>query len=315
MSRLSVLVLVLLSFLSPALAKTEWLHARSDHFEVFSSAGKGATKELVERLEDMYFLFGSLYAQKPKYELRTLVLFCGSDRDLKPFRKIYQGKPIEVASIYLDPIEYPALILEGGWTGPDARSLVYNSMASVMVGTLVSDAPLWFRTGFAALFQTVEVDGKSFSFGVHHSHYAQTVARSVLIPLRDLITVSTNSPVYNKGDRRELFFAQSWAFAHLCFMGEDKTMAGKLKNYIQQEHLEHDKVACMERVFGEPLKSLERKLESYIRFGRYRSYQGKMPADRSVKLAFLPCSPVELEAARLGRHRQRSSLCHGFPSL
>lgn len=300
MPRFFALFFVLVCSLATAFAKTEWLHARSEHFDVFSSAGKGSTTDMVEQLEDMYYLFGRLYAQKPNYEVRTLVVYAGNDRDFKPFRKIYQGKPIEVGCIFMHPIDYPALIMQDGWSSESSRRMIYNGMAMVMVDALISDPPLWFSTGFASLFETVEVDKKSFTFGAHHEGHVQNMQNRALIPLRDLIVVSQSSPVYNQGNKRDLFFAESWAFAHMCFLGEDKTMASKLKTYLATERLERDKVACMQRAFGESLESLDRKLQQYTRYGRYRRVEGTMPADRNCKADYVPCTTVELESARQG---------------
>ena len=46
------------------------------------------------------------------------------------------------------------------------------------------------------------------------------LSRFPLLPIEQLIRVDRNSSLYNEGDRRSVFYAQSWALAHMLLLGE-----------------------------------------------------------------------------------------------
>ena len=43
--------------------------------------------------------------------------------------------------------------------------------------------------------------------------------RERFIPLPELMAVRHDSPLYNEGDRRSIFYAESWALLHYLLMG------------------------------------------------------------------------------------------------
>lgn len=298
----ALLAALLLCICAPLLtAKTEWIHARTEHFEVFSSVGKTSTVDMIKQLEDIHVVFGTLFSQKPKYTVRTLVILCAGEKEIEPFRKRdSKGRASNAVGIFFGNLDMPALIIEEGWTSDSSRAVVYKGMASVMVETLVSNAPFWFDIGFSSVFSTVELDRKSFSFGKADGHSVGYLRDRSLIPLSKLVVSSHNSPDYADQSRKERFVAQCWAFVHMCFFGEDRSMSSKLKTYLVNEGRERDKVALMERVFGMKMDDLDRALSRYIERGRYTMMDVQLPGARDPKVEFLPLTQVEWDAARLG---------------
>jgi hypothetical protein len=294
-----VVVLFCALLLRPALAAGPWLHARSDHFEVFSSAGKSTTEELVSSLEDIQFVFRNLYVQQPKYPVKLLVIYCGSDKDLKPFQKIYRGKPVEMEGFYVGPVDYAALVMQDGWTGDSTRRVIFHEMGHVLMDSLIPESPLWFNEGFAQVFETLELDKKGFLLGQPQADLVQILRGHPMMPLRELISAQHSSRFYNEGAKRDIFYAQSWAFVHMCNFSNDKSLREKLFNYVVNERTQGDKVACLEKAFGCSIDVLDGLLADFIRTGSFTMPQGKFPSERGSKFEFLPCSPVELEAARL----------------
>ena len=52
------------------------------------------------------------------------------------------------------------------------------------------------------------------------------------LTLEQLLTVTHDSPLYNEGERRSLFYAQSWALVHML-MTKDAQGLKQLSEYLQ----------------------------------------------------------------------------------
>jgi hypothetical protein len=298
MSRPLARALLVLLFSLPLLAKAEWLHARTEHFEVFSSAKRGYTEELVQGLEDIQQVFRSLFVQNPRYSVRTLVIYCGNERDLRPFEREFKGQLVEIGGLYVGPSEYPSLVIADGWSGDDTRKAVYHEMGHLLIEAVIPDIPLWANEGFAQVFETVEIDRSEFLVGEPDPDTLSLLRSHSLMPMRTLLETGAQSKLYNTDHRRDAFYAQSWAFVHMCNFSVDKSLREKLFTYIVAQRGQVDKVACMEKAFGCSIETLDRQLETFLRNGGYILPKGVLPPDHKVTVEFLPCGPAELEAAR-----------------
>ena len=57
--------------------------------------------------------------------------------------------------------------------------------------------------------------------------------RERFIPLRELMAVRHDSPLYNEGDRRSIFYAESWALLHYFMVGKPERMP-QLVKYLER---------------------------------------------------------------------------------
>ena len=56
-----------------------------------------------------------------------------------------------------------------------------------------------------------------------------------MLPLQTLLTVDHDSPLYNEGNRRSTFYAQSWALTHLILLGKP-TERRSSSAYLENSH-------------------------------------------------------------------------------
>ena len=95
--------------------------------------------------------------------------------------------------------------------------------------------PVWLNEGLAEHYSTYEVyrGGREATIGAAiESHLAQLNA-SPLLALERLLTIEHSSPLYNEGNRRSLFYAQSWALTHMLLLGGQNRTAN-LSAYLDQ---------------------------------------------------------------------------------
>lgn len=293
-----LLALLFLFLVAPVWGKSTWVLARSEHFDMFSSGRQSYTESLVQDLEDTYEVFRQIYAYKPKYPVRMLVFFCARDSDLKPFQRIFKGKRVEIGGYYLGPSDYPSIVLADGWTGEQVRRVIMHELGHAYLGAIRSDFPLWFNEGFAQLFESVELSKHDFSFGRADPESAGLLRGRGLMPMAQIINASHNSGFYNHGSNRGVFYAQSWAFVHMCFMGTDQKLRPALLRYIDTEGGVSDKAAHFEACFGMNLKAAEDVLERYISGGSYRYFEPKFERKERAKVNFVDFKLCEFEAAQ-----------------
>ena len=67
--------------------------------------------------------------------------------------------------------------------------------------------------------------------------------------LADLVKVQHDSPLYNEGSRRTLFYAQSWALVHYLLAGEP-SRADLVTEYIKAIEAGAAADAAWSRIFG-----------------------------------------------------------------
>jgi tetratricopeptide (TPR) repeat protein len=88
------------------------------------------------------------------------------------------------------------------------------------------------------LYQTIEIsrDRRSVLLGKFESDHIYVLRSSTLMPVRELAAVTHASPVYNEGNRRSVFYAESWALAHYLMFGSDerRTQFGRYLAAVNQ---------------------------------------------------------------------------------
>lgn len=293
------LVAVLCLFTS-AFAKTEWLHARSAHFELYGTCDQRTATDTLRHLEDIRAVYRVLFTRAPRYEPRMLVIHCASEKDMAPFMKKYAGRTVEMAAFHIGPASYPAIVLNPSVTDGDPLPLVYHEMGHSFVQSLVPSVPLFINEGIAQVFESVKVGKEGFECGKASPERVSLLRHDKLLPLRELFAVDPTSSLYKLGRRRGLFYSQSWAFAHMCLFGADRTLGPKLLEFVTRQAGEADPAACMERVFGMKLDELDRLLANYVKEGRYDLCRNSFTEARETATNFLPLVGNELECVRLG---------------
>jgi tetratricopeptide (TPR) repeat protein len=131
-----------------------------------------------------------------------------------------------------------------------------------------SPLPTWFNEGIAEYYSTftVTVDESRVEIGRPVAAHAIYLSTQPIMPLEEVLAVTTDSPVYNETDKQGPFYATSWALVHYLYSGERATqLQGFLKMFGEGRPIDE----AFEAAFHTTYADLQKELKGYIRRNSY----------------------------------------------
>src|SRR5688572_14216341 len=219
MKKLSCSVLAAI-LLAPALLAApkdpEWTEVRSSNFTVVTDAGPKKGREVALRFEHLRAVFGDLISkEKVNTPVLLQILAFKRRKDLEQIAPLYRGKPIKLAGLFVGGGDRNFIALD--LSVPDPWRVVYHEYAHMLLDANFPRTQPWFDEGFAGYYESLEVTGKKASLGKDPSGYGRVLSENRWMPLPELFAVTQESREYNEGDRRSIFYAQSWLVVHYFF--------------------------------------------------------------------------------------------------
>ena len=306
---LPVLAAVLAAFVRLAAAPA-WTTLSSANFVIVGDAGERSLRDVALRLEQFRGVIALIFPRvKQSTGVATNVIVFGSNKAYEPFRPRYQGRTVQVAGYFVQASDaaYITLTTENADEG---LRVVYHEYTHFLVGNSITAPPVWLNEGLAEFYSTfaLKSDGKGAFIGRVIPQHVFTL-RERFIPLSELMGVDRSSPLYNEGDRRSIFYAESWALVHYLL-----TEAGDGRDRINRylalvaggEPIERAFAAA----FGDDIKEFESKLRNYVRRRIYSEFEYKfaerVDADRGGASRALSAGEIEAWAGDLLLHMNRA---------
>jgi tetratricopeptide (TPR) repeat protein len=261
------LVIVALLIAWPDTASAEWIRLSSDHFVFVGDASERDIRRIARRLEQYRTVVGRLFSDGATASpVPTVVVVFRNDRSFTPFKPVYQGRPVALAGVFSgsEDINYVAVNAE---QDNEAYGVVFHEYAHFLTRNALGDPPAWVNEGLADLYQTFDASGDGSSAVIGRPSESTLLllqSTPTLLPISQLMTVDTTSALYNEGDRRTLFYAQSWALVHYLTFGNPKR-AGQLKAYLDAGEERGFGADTFRAAFGSDLAALEREIQGYVR--------------------------------------------------
>ena len=277
----------------PASAKELWLYARTDHFEIYSSASERQSRQLLGDLEEFRTGFRSMFSLAMTGETPVTVVLFGSRAGFENYEPLYKGKVKDLAGYCVGTGDrtYIALCTEN-WAA--AYKTIFHEYVHHIVKETGFRPPLWLNEGLATLYQTADIQKDSITFGQPDGRYLTLLKHKKFMPLEQLVAVTTKSPEYNEGTQASLFYATSWCLTHYLICGQDKTNSLKLLRFLELTENEKSNVdASFQEAFGMNYQQMEKDLDMYFASGKF--YFGKKAVafpDLREKIAFTPVAEV-----------------------
>jgi tetratricopeptide (TPR) repeat protein len=114
------------------------------------------------------------------------------------------------------------------------------------------------------------------------------------MPLEQLMAVDHASPVYNEGDRRGLFYAESWAVVHYLTLGS-RARDGQLARYVTLLASGTAPADAFQQAFQTDPRTLEREVREYVRLFAFPAVELTL-GDKEERTAGRPERIQEWEA-------------------
>jgi hypothetical protein len=270
-------------------ASAQWRRLDSPNFVVIGDVAARDLREVAVQFEGFReTMTRVLGARVTTTAVPTVVVVFPSDRALAPFRPKYQGKPVEIAGLFVPgrDLNYILLVNDGA---PDRLPVVLHEYTHLLTSNSDLPMPVWLSEGLAEYYSTFQLErgGREAVLGSLVDDHLARLNDTVLIPLNDLLKINHESALYNEGSRRGVLYAQSWALTHLILLGEPNRTK-ELGMYLGNLASGQDPADAWKAAFG--ALNMQKELESYIRRQMFRGYKFKF-SDGVAKFE-APANPI-----------------------
>ena len=268
MKRVAIALLLWTGVLaSPATAWAKWTRLSSEHFVFVGDASERQIRDIAQRLEQFRDVVGRVFSDDVNSSpVRTVVVVFQNDKSFTPFKPVFQGRPVAVAGYFVGA-EDANYIAVNAQQDSDAYGVIFHEYAHFLTSNAIGVTPVWLNEGLAELYETFEASngGKTALIGRPSRQNLQLLQTSAaLMSIVELTAVQRDSPMYNEGDRRGLFYAESWALVHYLTFG-NSARAGQLKTYLASIEQGTPAPDAFRSVFGADTSALDRELQRYMR--------------------------------------------------
>lgn len=268
---LAVLLLAELILPAPAAAlprkSDTWIQLRSPHFTFFSDASAPAVRKIALDLERLRSALSQL---NPNLQLvspvPTWIYVFKSTSSFAPYRLLYEGRP-HPGEGYFASHPYGNYVAINADPRRDATGLIYHEYLHDVLSNNYPDLPLWLNEGLAEYYSTFEVAGGEAKIGLPIPSHVYWLRDNAMIPLPQLLAMDQSSKDYNEGDRRGVFYAESWALTHYLMAGARRQQT---REFLRDLVNGAGGREAFQRAFGD-LAVLERDLRAYVRNGLFES--------------------------------------------
>ena len=295
--------LLLLGVVAPAFAGgPEWVEVRSPHFSVVTDAGEKRGREVAVRFEQMRAVFGALFSKKAvNLPVPLQIVAFRNNREMQQYVPLWRGKPTEVAGVFQQSSDRSFIMLD--MSNPEPWLIVFHEYTHQLLnGNITGQTQPWFDEGFAEFFSTFKVNGKEAEIGRIPEGDFNILANNPWMKIADLFRIRQDSSTYNEsGDRRSIFYAQSWLVAHYIY--EQRWLA---KAYIYFDLVCRQRLNVNDSIhqaFGVSAEEWDKVLRQY--FSRGWLGYGKIPTPPEIETngyTMRALSSIEAQAVLADMH-------------
>jgi tetratricopeptide (TPR) repeat protein len=244
-------------------APSRWTRLKTPNFTLLGQHGDKPLRRVAERMEQFREVFGRVFPSTRRATPAPVIVHVfGSTREFQPFMPLFNGKRVDVGGYFQlsSGAYYITLSTEAA---ERAYPTIFHEYVHLLVGTTLADVPVWFNEGLAEYYSTYQMYGdREASLGrVKEEHVLEL--RERFIPLKDLLAVDHRSPLYNEGDRRGVFYAESWALVHYLLIGNPQRK-GQIAAYLEKYANGVPGPTALREAFGVSEAELEKELRLYV---------------------------------------------------
>ncbi len=274
---------------SAALAAEQWTHAASEHFEVYTTSHDKRAREILVYFERVHAFYADFLKLAPKTQHPTRLIVFSNAREYQPVRLN------EFATAFYAP-------------GPDRDYIVMRSFDAESYPVVVHEYahliarhanavfPPWLNEGLADFFSTITPEGGLMSLGrAPLERLSDLREGGSWLGLDRMLAVTHRSPEYSSRDHAGMFYAQSWALAHMIMVSDDyRPRSDALLGRVGGGE---SAAAAFATTYGKTIAEVERDLQAYVRRGRFNYFKLKY-RDPKIPVTF-PTRPVPNHEAEL----------------
>ncbi len=253
------------------------MEVRSDHFTVITDAGEKNGRHVADLFEQMRAAFGVVFVRtKINQPIPLLIIAFRNTKELRQYSPIYKGKTVELAGFFQPGDDKNFIMVD--MSQEDNWQIVFHEYAHLLLnGNFPQTAP-WFDEGFAEYLSTMKIGSNgSIEIGALIPG-AELLDQASKFRLLDLFQVQHFSETYYRsGERRDMFYVESWLVAHYLFDTNQLTPTAHYFLYTNGQKMPIPD--AVQKAYGVTLPAMEKTIWTNWHTGKLyaKRFNGKIP--------------------------------------
>ncbi|MEJ2582166.1 MAG: DUF1570 domain-containing protein, partial [Acidobacteriota bacterium] len=267
-----------------------WIEVRTANFRFFSNAGRQPTRRIGVDLEELRAVLSQMTDYDLQSPVQTYIYVFKGKRSFLPFKILYDGRPADVSGYFFANDEANFIAINAD--APDDSALIYHEYVHYVANNNLWYLPVWFSEGLAEFYESFHVSGNRVTIGLPIARHLILLRNSTLIPLDQLFAVDRRSELYNETDRKNVFYAQSWALVHYLLLGSEQRRH-QVGTYLKSVRNGAPSDEAFAEAFSSDYETLMRELRAYLRSLRLPSIELRAKIDLDKNLEIRKMSQTE----------------------
>lgn len=247
--------------------KEIWTKVRSKNFLLVGNASEKEIRQVGAKLEQFRDALTRLFpGASVQSSVPTTVIVFRSDETYRPFKPFYEGAPSNVAGYFQSStdLNYITITIDGNTARP--YGTIFHEYVHLFVERNLRGLPLCLNEGLAEYFSTFDISdgGRKVTVGKSNDYHLKILRSREWLPLESLLSADNKSPLYNESEKRDLFYAQSWALAHYLLLGR---LGERQADFYRFVELMAEGVSVnqgFKQIFQREPADIERELKEYV---------------------------------------------------
>lgn len=204
-------------------AKETWIKVNSRHFTLVGNADEKRIRKVGAELEKFREAVSRLSGiWQRRFTPPVTVFVFKNNETYEPFKPLLHGKTIEVSGYLQTNNDSAYITLTTDQRRQNPEAVIFHEYVHFLTGGGQRSLPTWLSEGLAEYFSTFAVagGGRQIVIGRAIPVHLQRLRESDWIPMQTLLAVEQDSAYYQELDKKNIFYAQSWALTHYLMTGD-----------------------------------------------------------------------------------------------
>jgi tetratricopeptide (TPR) repeat protein len=250
-----------------------WIRIKSTNFELLTTAGDRAGRDLIRYFEQVHAFFAEAMGFTGAGSRKVRIVAFRSEREFEPYR------PNEVATAFFQTgLTHDSIVMGGA--GAEHYGEAVHEYTHLLLEQTKQKIPLWFNEGLADLFSSLQPAGTKVTVGKPLPGRIYALRTQKWLDLSAIVGAGHESSLYNEKARAGMFYAESWLLVHMIQLGP--TYRPRLRNFLDAI-VSSDAETAFQRAYGKSVREVQSDLEGYARSDRVMAAVFSVQLPKSVE--------------------------------
>lgn len=281
--------------------KDTWLRVQSRHFTLIGNASEKEIRKVGLRLEQFREAVSRFFNQAGNHpSIPITVVVFKDEKSYRPYKPLYQGEPSNVSGYFQSGDDKAYITLVADWNIANPYSIIFHEYVHLLTSGGAWQLPSWLSEGIAEYYSTFEITGrdKKVIIGKTIANHVRLLRQIEFLPLSTIFTVDQASPLYNVSQKKNIFYAESWALVHYLLLGNDGKRQAQFYHFIDLLTSGKPVDAGFREAFRTDYSTIEQELKNYIHRTAFPSRELKLDQklEFDIGMQTAPLSEAETQS-------------------